>query len=62
MFFNLTNARISFMDGHELWECRACISRIDLNAAIMVAVFENSSSCGSVEFIPPGGGTALARN
>jgi len=31
------------------------------NAAVKAAVFENSLPRGSVEFIPPGGGTALAR-
>jgi len=35
--------------------------RINLNEAIKAGIFENSLPSGSAEFIPPGGGTALAR-
>jgi len=35
--------------------------RINPNAAIKAADFENSLPGGSADFIPPGGGTALAR-
>jgi len=32
------------------------MTRIDSDAAIKTAVFENSLPSGSVDFIPPGGG------
>ncbi len=34
----------------ELQECYVCVTHIDLNAAIKVAVFENSSPSASADF------------
>ena len=36
------------MNISELWEVRACMSRINPNAAIKAAVFENSLPCGGI--------------